>query len=206
VGKPVWTNSTSTRERGWPYVLSLVSLGSTECTDLPSWIPDSRKPFHPKPFWFFGSRHLAAATVTDAILPGDFSVVSTDLPETDTSTSATSISIPLGLQLPLATIDTIAQVGESHSEVNETQSMHMQGHIFDLITQLGPRYAPTGELTLDALFRTFTADVFAQDRSKTMAHLRFEFYVWLSLTFFLIETPRIPALLASPTGFRRRTA
>lgn len=180
------------RERGWPYVLSLVSLGSAECTDLPSWIPDLRKPLHPKPFWYYGSTHLAAATVTDAILPGDFSVVSTDLPETDTGTSATSIGIPLSIQLPLATIDTIVQVGESHSELNETQSMHMQGHIFDLLSQLGLRYAPTGELTLDALFRTLTADVFAQDRSKTKAHLRFEFYMWLATTFSLIETPRIP--------------
>ena len=179
------------RERGWPYILSLVSLGSTKCTDLPSWIPDFRRPLLPKPFWYFGSTHLAAATATDAILPGDFSVVSTELHETDTSTSATSISIPLGLQLPLATIDTIVQVGESHSELNETQSWHMQGHIFDLLVQLGLRYAPTGELTLDALFRTLTADVFAQDRTKTMAHLRLEFYIWLGSTFSLIETARI---------------
>ena len=181
------------QEKGWPYVLSLISLGSTECTDIPSWIPDFRKPLHPKPFWYHGSAHFAAATVTDAILPGDFSVVLTET-ETSTSTGTTSISIPVSIQLPLAIIDTIVQVGESHSEINETQSWHMQGHIFDLLTQIGLRYAPTGELTLGALFRTLTADVFAKDRSKTMARLRFEFFMWLAPTFSLIETPRLPGL------------
>lgn len=168
---------TLARERGWPYVLSLVALGSAECADLPSWVPDLRQPLRPKPFWYYGSTHLQAGRGANTLLPGDFAV------------SMEAGSTNLALEVPMATVDVIVQVGESHDEINETQSSRMQGHIFDLLNRLGTRYSHTGELTLDALFRTLTADVFARDPNRSMAHLRFEFGLWMTLTFELIETP-----------------
>lgn len=178
------------RERDWPYVLSLVGMGSTECSDLPSWVPDFRKPLRPKPFWYFGSSSTQRPT-PGIVMPGDFSV--SDLGNKPAADGAASNSSHCwALEVPLAMFDVIVQVGESDSELDELLSPRMQGHIFDLLTQLGRRYRPTGELTLDALFRTLTADVFALDPARSMTRLRMEFYIWLGVTFCLVETPRIP--------------
>ncbi|KAF4470897.1 multidrug resistance [Fusarium albosuccineum] len=100
------------------------------------------------------------------------------------------------LTLQLATFDTIIQVGESQTEFDKMQASAMQGHIFDLLNKLGQRYEPTGELTLDALLRTLTADVLGFEPGAVAAYRRFEFNVWLQETFGKVEA-RMPGTTAT---------
>ena len=174
------------REKGWPYVLSLAGSGCSELRDLPSFVFDLRKPLRPKPFWYLGCAHHAAATAPELIFPGDFSLLMA------TGVTEVGRSLSPALEAPLAVFDVVVQVGESSSEIDPRQVNRMQGHFLNLLTRLGQRYAPTGELTLDALRRTPTADFFAQnDAKKSPAALRAEFGIWLGTTFDSAET-RVP--------------
>ncbi|KAI1268606.1 heterokaryon incompatibility protein-domain-containing protein [Xylariaceae sp. FL1019] len=168
-------------EHGWPYVLSLVAFGAAEIPDLPSWVPDLRRRLQPKPFWYYGSSHFCAATT----LEGIFTIGKEDSsrrPDTNGDTSASDMpSLGPALTLRVAYVDEIVQVGESQAELLPTQIKYAKGHIIDLVTKLGTHYAETSELSMDAIMRTFTGDVFERDRKIPLPKLRRAFLAWFSL-------------------------
>jgi Heterokaryon incompatibility protein (HET) len=159
-------------EAGWPYVLSLVATGAAESRDLPSWVPDFRVPLHPKPFWFYGCTHFEAATS----VPAAFATSESKDAQDD------GRSHPC-LTLSTAYIDEIVQVGESHNELDLTQAIYVEGHMLDLFSKLGRYYGGTKELSMDALMRTLTADVFQRDENMHVEQLRRDFANWVELTF-----------------------
>ncbi|KAI0166386.1 hypothetical protein GGR57DRAFT_24482 [Xylariaceae sp. FL1272] len=166
---------------GWPYVLSLVACGAAETPDLSSWIPDLRLRLQPKPFWYYGSTHFCAATTVEGV----FTIVNEESsrdPETEGEISASRMpGLGPALTLSAAYVDEIVQIGESQAELLPTQVKYAKRHIIDLVTKLGTHYAKTSELSMDAIMRTFTGDVFERDRKTPFPKLRRAFLAWFSL-------------------------
>ncbi|KAI1175052.1 heterokaryon incompatibility protein-domain-containing protein [Nemania sp. FL0916] len=158
-------------EHGWPYVLTLIETGTADVTDLPSWVPDLRVPLRPKPFWYYGCTHHHTAIAVE----GEFSVSFTPDPMWNQP------FCPV-LKLRAAYIDEIVQVGESHGELLVTQVKYAKGHILDLVTKLGKYYAGTTELSIDAVMRSLTGDVFERDRKIPIDKLRRAFLGWFGTT------------------------
>ncbi|KAI1372511.1 heterokaryon incompatibility protein-domain-containing protein [Hypoxylon crocopeplum] len=157
-------------EHGWSYVLSLVAEGAAESTDLPSWILDFRNPLYPKPFWFYGGTHFKAASTA----PSRFSICSPDASHPNTASWRLSLSASY--------IDEIVQIGESDAELHPDQCKYANGHFLDLISKLGRRYRGTDELSIDAVMKTLTADVFGRGGKIPVQKLRRAFMAWLETT------------------------
>ncbi|KAI1733500.1 hypothetical protein F4680DRAFT_441413 [Xylaria scruposa] len=166
-------------EQGWPYTLSLVACGAARTPDLPSWVPDLRVPLKPKPFWYYGCKHFRAASS----MSGDFTVTegASDHPESSEEIpSSHALAFGATLTLQVAHVDEIVQVGESGAEILPTQIKYARGHILDLVTNLGRHYAGTSELSMNAVMRTFTADIFERDRKIPLPKLRRAFLGWFA--------------------------
>ena len=156
-------------DHGWPYVLTLIATGAAETIDLPSFVPDQRVPLKPKLFWYYGCTHFRAAKSVN----GDFKLRG--------AASTSQPSLPWKLTLSAAYIDEIVQVGESHGELLVKQIKYAKGHILDLCSKLGKYYAGTNELSMDAVMRTLTADIFERDREIPLQKLRRAFLGWFGL-------------------------
>ncbi|GAP90768.1 putative heterokaryon incompatibility protein [Rosellinia necatrix] len=167
------------KEKGWSYTLSLVACGAAETPDLPSWVPDLRVPLKPKPFWYYGCTHFHAARSVSGefILTKD---TSDDLVSPEQIPSSHALNFGATLTLRIARVDEIVQVGESGTEILPTQIKYARGHIFDLVTNLGRYYAGTSELSMDAVMRTFIADIFERDHKIPLPNLRRAFVKWFA--------------------------
>ncbi|KAI0183606.1 heterokaryon incompatibility protein-domain-containing protein [Xylaria flabelliformis] len=166
-------------EKGWPYTLSLTACGAAKTPDVPSWVPDLRVPLKPKPFWYYGCTHFHAASS----IKGDFIVTEGTSDHSESSEeilSSRALTLGARLTLQVAHVDEIVQVGESGAEILPTQIKYARGHILDLVANLGQHYAETSELSMDAVMRTFTADIFERNRKIPLPKLRRAFLGWFA--------------------------
>ncbi|KAI9759448.1 MAG: hypothetical protein M1840_003356 [Geoglossum simile] len=181
---------------GWERVLSLVGKVEQGCENLPSWAPDYGVSLRPKPFSFYGCTRFTAA--------------SSRSPDFEANRKEEDGKVSWTLRLSGAHLDVIEQVGESHDMFNMFQLTRMRGHMLDLVTKVGRRYPPTGEMTMDAFFSTLSADIFA--RSNFDAYrLRTEFIEWLDDKFFTAEgimkdQGLLPSMLKAGSSLMRKAA
>jgi hypothetical protein len=125
---------------------------------ISSWVPDLTQNFKPAPFWTLGGDVFS--TFQQGNSGGNFTL---DGPT---------------LNLQAIQYDEIKVVGESSQEIALDPE-----DLVDILSILGPRYAPTGEATMTALWRTLIADLY-EGQHPAPSFLSSSFLRWSVFVLF----------------------
>jgi hypothetical protein len=129
--------------------------------NLPSWVPDLTLPIRPLPLWAVTSRDPLYATASSLKPHFEFADEGREL------------------RLQANKWDTVAAVGEDSNLFNALARGHLRGDILNIVSDIGPTYAPTQEPTLTAFWRTLIANASSEGELPAPSTLAPLFIEWL---------------------------